>query len=209
MSTCGEVGSEGAYPHQGARHQTGRAQVGDTLERVPASGGGDGSNTSSDGDSLLFYRRHFHSARVVFSADMVRALTGTRQPRSQGPVSVHAHCIEGGSEEREEVNRAGGGIGVGGGNRDGNGVGGGNGNGSGDGDGAGGGMECERERGWRRANKHEMETGTGRGQGGNGSGGGDPWTNTKMGTGTGAGTETRAVAEMGVGTGREQERGWR
>ena len=36
-----------ACPHQGARHQTGRVQVGDTLERVPTSGGRDGSSTSS------------------------------------------------------------------------------------------------------------------------------------------------------------------
>ena len=34
-------------PYQGARYQTGRAQVGDTLQRVPTSGGRDGSGTSS------------------------------------------------------------------------------------------------------------------------------------------------------------------
>ena len=36
-----------ACPHRGARHQTGRAQVGDTLHRVPVSGGGNESSTSS------------------------------------------------------------------------------------------------------------------------------------------------------------------
>ena len=45
------------------------------------------------------------------------ALAGTRQLRSQGPVSVHAHCTGGGtgSEGREGAN------GVGGGNGDGSG----------------------------------------------------------------------------------------
>ena len=46
------------------------------------------------------------------------ALASTRQLRSQGPVSVHAHRTEGvtGSEGREGANGVGGGIGVGGGN---------------------------------------------------------------------------------------------
>ena len=51
------------------------------------------------------------------------ALAGTRQLRSQGPMSVHAHCTERviGSEGPEGAN--GGEGGVGGGNGDGNGVG--------------------------------------------------------------------------------------
>ena len=69
------------------------------------------------------------------------ALAGTRQLRSQGPVSIQAHRTDGviGSERREEANGVGGEVGVGGGNGGGNGVGGGNGdvNGHGDKDGAG------------------------------------------------------------------------
>ena len=88
-------------------------------------------------------------------------LTSTRYLRSQGPVYVHVHRIEGvtGSEGRERANGVWGGIIIRGGNGDGNGVGGGNGdvNGHGDGDGA------------------EEETGTGvevneGAQGGNGDG---------------------------------------
>ena len=48
----GQGCSRRASPHSGARHQTGRAQVGDTFRRVPASGGGDGGSTSSA--SILF-----------------------------------------------------------------------------------------------------------------------------------------------------------
>ena len=53
------------------------------------------------------------------------ALAGTRQLRSQCPVSVQAHRTEGvtGAEEEERANGVGGRIGVGGGNGDGNGVG--------------------------------------------------------------------------------------
>ena len=69
------------------------------------------------------------------------ALASRRQPRSQGPVSVHAHYAEEvtGSERRERANGDGSRIGVGGRIGDGNGVGGGNWdvNGDGDGDGAG------------------------------------------------------------------------
>ena len=57
------------------------------------------------------------------------ALASTRQLRSQGPMSVHAHRTEGvtGSEEREGANGVGGGFGDGGRNGDDNGVGGGKG----------------------------------------------------------------------------------
>ena len=48
MSPCGEVGSDvHALIKELAINQTGRAQVGDTLLRVPTSGGRDGSSTSS------------------------------------------------------------------------------------------------------------------------------------------------------------------
>ena len=106
-----------------------RAQVGDTLQRVPASGGGH-RNSTSCGDSLLFYSRHFHSARVI--------------------ISVHARCTEGvtGSKGREGADRGGGGIGVGGGNGDGYEVGGGNGgvNDDRNGDGRGNENGCGGER---------------------------------------------------------------
>ena len=63
-------------------------------------------------------------------------LASTRQLRSQGPVSVHAHHTEGvtESEGREGTNGIGGGIGVGGENGNENGVGGGNEDVNGDGD---------------------------------------------------------------------------
>ena len=105
-------------------------------------------------------------------------LASNRQLRSQGPVSVPAHRIEGvtGTDGPEGANRVGGGIGVGGGNGDSDGVGGGNGdvNGHGDGDGAGGGTgtgvevtkerrmgtgtgrERERRRGWKSVDEHRM-----------------------------------------------------
>ena len=72
---------------------------------------------------------HFCKQEVV--------LAGTRHLRSQGPVSVHAHCTEGvtGSEGREEANGAEGEIRVGGGNGDGNEVGSENGDVDGDRDG--------------------------------------------------------------------------
>ena len=118
----------------------------------------------------LSLRTHHHLYRQRV------ALASTRQPRSQGPVSVQAHRTGGvtGSEGQEGANGVGGGIGVGGENGDGNGVGGGNGevNDHGDGDGAG--------------------TGTGTGvevngeaQDGNGDGSGEG-----AGTETGTGVET-------------------
>ena len=76
--------------------------------------------------ALSFRTRHHLCRQGV-------ALASTRQLRSQGPVSVQAHCTEGvtGSEGQEGANGVGGGIEVGGGNGDGNGVGGGNGDGVG------------------------------------------------------------------------------
>ena len=94
--------------------------------------------------ALLFCTRH-HLCRQR------AALASTRQLRSHGPVSIHAHRTEGitGSEGREETNGVGDRIGVEGGNGNGNGVGGGNGdvNDHGDGDrtGAGTGVEVNEE----------------------------------------------------------------
>ena len=81
----------------------------------------------------------FHTRRHLCIQGV--ALASTRQLRSQGPVSVHAHPTEGvtGSEGREGANAVGGGIGFGGENGGGNGVRGGNGDGDGDGDGNGAG----------------------------------------------------------------------
>ena len=67
--------------------------------------------------ALSFRTRHHLCRQKV-------ALAGTRQLRSQGPVSVHAYRTKRvtRSEEREGANGVGGGIRVGGGNRDENGV---------------------------------------------------------------------------------------
>ena len=88
--------------------------------------------------ALSFCTRHYPCRQGV-------ALANTRQLRSQGPVSVHAHRTEGvtGSEGREGANGVGGEIGVGGENGDGNGVRGENGGVNVDGDGDGARMEVE------------------------------------------------------------------
>ena len=121
--------------------------------------------------ALSFRTRHHLCRQGV-------ALASTRQLRSQGPVSVHAHHTEGVTEPkgREGANGVRGGIGVGDGNGDG--IGGGNGDANGAGAGTATGVEAN----------EGAKDGTG--------------------AGTGAGTGTRAVAEMGTGTrmrGRERE----
>ena len=94
--------------------------------------------------ALSFRTRHFLCRQGV-------ALASTRQPRSQGPVSVQAHRTERvtGPGGQEGANGVGGGIRVGGGNGDGNEVGGGsgdvNGNGNGDEVGTGTGVEVNEE----------------------------------------------------------------
>ena len=130
----------------------------------------------------MFYSRHFHSARHHLCRQGA-ALASTRQLRSQGPISVHAHRTGRvtGSEGREGANGVGGGIRVGGADGDGNGVGGGNGdvNGHGDGDGAGVGTRVEVNEGAQDGN-------------GGGSGGG---------VGTGTGVEGRRRTQDGNGDG--------
>ena len=118
--------------------------------------------------ALSFYARHHLCRQRV-------ALAGSRQLRSQGPVSVHKHCIKEvtGSEGREGANGPGGGIRVGGENEDRN--------GGGDGDVAG------TRTGWRRTNERKMKTGTGAGTG--------------AGTGTGTWVETRGRTQNGNGDG--------
>ena len=134
-------------------------------------------------DQAFLIRTYHHLCRQGV------ALSGTRQLRSQGLVSVYAHRAEGitGFKGREDGNGVGGAIGVGGGDEDGDGVRGGNGdvNVDGDGDGAGtrrGGGGERRDARWERGRER------GRGGVGNGNGGG-----------TGAGPERRAVVEMGTG----------
>ena len=126
------------------------------------------------------------------------ALVGTRQLRSQDPVSAHAHCTEGVTRfEGEEAN----GDGNGGGN--GSGVGGGNGEGNGGGEGAetgtgeGRGNEGRREwgRGWKREDERQKGTWTGEG------------TETRAIAGTGTGAGTGAGSETGKGAGMQREGG--
>ena len=104
-----------------------RAQVGETLQRVPMSGRRDGSSPSSAA-ILIFNTAGTIIPHASPSLQKGGALASTRQLRSQSPVSVHAHCTEGvtESEGREEANEVVGGIGVEGGNGDGNRVGDGN-----------------------------------------------------------------------------------
>ena len=114
--------------------------------------------------ALSFRTRHHLCRQGV-------VLGSTRQLRSQGPVSVHAHRTEGVTESKGREGADGGGIGVGGGNGDGNRVGGGNGdvNGDGDGDGAGTGT----------ATVTGVEANEGAKDGnGDGHRHGEPWTNT-------------------------------
>ena len=134
-----------SIPSSRARHQTGRAHVGDTLQRVPTSGGRDGSSASSA--AILFFLQQalsFHTRRHLCRQRV--AIASTRQLRSQCPVSVQAHRTEGvtGSEGQKGTNGVGVGIGVGGGNGDGNGVGGGNRDGDGAGGGTGTGVEMNK-----------------------------------------------------------------
>ena len=89
-------------------------------------------------------------------------IAGTRQLRSQDPVSVHAHSTEGVTESEGREGANGGGIG------DGNGVGNGSGNGNGDGgertNAAKWGRGREQGRGWRPSEyEHKIERGLERG----------------------------------------------
>ena len=58
-------------PHQGACHQTGRTQVGDTLQRVPTFGGSDGSSTPSATILLYFTAGTFipHASQSLQTED--------------------------------------------------------------------------------------------------------------------------------------------
>ena len=136
------------------------------------------------------------------------ALTGTRQLRSQGLVSVHAHRTEGvtGSEGREGVDGVEGGIGVGAGNGNGDGNGGGGGggngdvNGDGDGDGAGTRTGVEANEGTRNGN---WDGSDGRARTGTGTGRGETHRRTQDGNGDGSGDGN----ESSSGDGNEDEDG--
>ena len=130
--------------------------------------------------ALSFRTRHHLGRQGV-------ALASTRHLRSQGPVSVHAHCTEGvtGSERWEGANGVGGGIRVGGGNGDGNGDGNGGGNVNVDGDGDGAGTRT-----WVGVNEETQD--------GNGDGSGEG-----AGTGTGMRVETRGRTQDESGDGNE------
>ena len=131
--------------NQGARHQTGRTQVGDTLQRVPTSGGRDGNSTSSA--AILFC---FIAGLFIPHASPSLQIGGGACEQPTAPFArpnvCTRHRTEGvtESEGREGANGSGGGGGNGDGGRngDGNGVRGGNEdvNRDGDEDGAGAGM---------------------------------------------------------------------
>ena len=142
MSTCGEVGSDvhALIKELAIRQVEHRSEI--------------HSNESqhlAEGTEVARLRRRFSFGLQQALSFRTRhhlckhgvAHASTRQLRSQGPVSVHAHRTEGvnGSEGHEGASRVGGDIGVEDGNGDGNGVGGGNEdvNGHRDGDGAGAG----------------------------------------------------------------------
>ena len=138
MSTCGEVSSDA---HAFIKELTFR-RVDYRSETHPNE-----SQHLGEGPEIASLRRRFSCVlqqALSFSTHnhlcrQGEALAGTRQLRSQGPVSVHAHCTEEviGSEVHKGANRVGGGIGIGGGNGDANRVGGVNKNVSGDEDGDG------------------------------------------------------------------------
>ena len=183
MSTCGDVGSDVLCPHQGARHQTGTAEVGDIPQRVPTSGGRDRRSTSSAAILCLFYSRHSHSARITISADRGWRLRAPDSPIRKAR-RLYKRIVPGGvtgSEGQEGANGTGGGIGVGGGNGDGNG----DVNGLEDGDGAGTGVEVNEGA-----------------QDGNGDGSGD---GDGAGAGTGVGTRRRTPDGNGDGNGDGSE----
>ena len=122
MSSCGEIGSDvhalikefaiRRVEHRSETHSNESQHLAEEAEVARLR----------RGDSLLFYSRDFHSARVTISADRGWP-PSTRQLRSQGLVSIQAHRTGGvtGSGGREGANGVGGGIGVGGGNGDSNG----------------------------------------------------------------------------------------
>ena len=95
--------------HQGVRHQTGRAQVGDALQRVPASGRGYGSSTSPAADLFCFTASTF----IPHASPSLQTEGGVCEhptaPFARPGSCTHAHRAEGvtGSEGREGANGGG------------------------------------------------------------------------------------------------------
>ena len=106
MSTCGEVGSDvhALIKELAIRRVEHRSEIHSNESQYVAEGT---EVARLRRRFFLFYSRHFHFARVTSSAV---ALASTRQLRSQGPVSVHAHRTEGatGFEGQERANGVGG-----------------------------------------------------------------------------------------------------
>ena len=176
MSTRGEVGSDvyALIKELAIRRVQHRSETHSNESQHLA----DGAEVARLRRRFSFVLQQIHSFRTHHHICRQRvALASTRQLRSQGPVSVHAHRTEGvtGSEGRAGANVVGGGVG--GGNGYGKGVGGGNGDVNGDGRGAGAGTGT----GTGVEANEGVEYGNGDGSGdgdGDGDEGGDPWTNT-------------------------------
>ena len=70
-------------------------RCGDIFQRVLASGGGNGRSTSSAAIISFVLQEEISFRTCHHPCRQGVALAGTRQLRSQGPVSIHAHCTEG------------------------------------------------------------------------------------------------------------------
>ena len=195
-------------PHQGARHQTGRTQVGDTLQRVPTSGGRDGSSTSSAASLFCFTAGTF----IPHASPSLQTGGGACE-HSTAPFARPGVCTRvsyrGQPGPRDGKERTGAGTET---------V-------TGSGTGTVMGTKRERERGWRRTKERrtgtEAETGRGRERGwrpvdehrmGTGTGhergrGWRPVDKHRMGTGAGTGTrvETPRRTQDGNGNGDANE----
>ena len=126
MLTCSEAGLDVHALIKEFTHRTGRAQVGDTLQRVPASARENGISTYVLGGDTLFISKQALSFRTRHHlCRQGLALAGTQQLRSIDTVPLHVHCTEGitRSEGLEGARGGGNGIRVGNGDGDGHGAG--------------------------------------------------------------------------------------
>ena len=136
-----------------------RAQVGNTLQRVPTFGGRDGSSTCSAAILFSFTAGTFdpHTSPSLHTGP--GAYQYPTAPFARPSVCPRASYRGGpGSEGGEGADGVGGCIGVGGGHGDGNGVGRGNGDVNGDGDGDRVGVGTKTGTGWRRTTARNMGT---------------------------------------------------
>ena len=115
MSTCGEVGSDvhALIKELAIRRIEHRSEI-HSNESQHLSEGAKVARLRRRSSFLLQQTFSFQTTRHHICRQGM-ALAGTRQLRSQGPVSVHAYCTKGvtGSEGREGANGVGGGIGTG------------------------------------------------------------------------------------------------